>query len=92
MTSDTRGAIADLAVLGAVSVALYFVATTPPLRRVVWRALKYGAFTAAPALLRQEITRAWLESAPLESASGHHRTRAPSASQLTGAAKAELLP
>lgn len=63
MTSDARGAIADLAVLGAVSVALYFVATRPPLRRVVWRALKYGVGTAAPSLLRQEITRAWAESA-----------------------------
>jgi hypothetical protein len=63
MREDTRGAIADLAVLGAVSVALYFVATRPPLRRVVWRALKYGVLTAAPTLLRQEVTRAWAASA-----------------------------
>ena len=63
MTDDTRGAIADLAVLGVVSIALYFVATRPPLRRLVWRALKYGTFTAAPNLLRQEITRAWSASA-----------------------------
>ena len=62
MTEDTRGAIADLAVLGVVSVALYFVATKPELRRVVWRALKYGTLTAAPNLLQQEITRAWAAS------------------------------
>lgn len=68
MTDDTRGAIADLAVLGAVSVALYFVATKPALRRAVWHALKYGVGTAAPNLLRQEITRAWSESAPRHSA------------------------
>jgi hypothetical protein len=63
MTDDTRGAIADLAVLGAVAIALYFVATKPALRRVAWGALTYGALTAAPNLLREEITRAWSESA-----------------------------
>ncbi len=68
MTDDTRGAIADLAVVGAVSVALYFVATKPALRHVMWRALKYGVGTAAPNLLRQEIVRAWSESVPRRSA------------------------
>ena len=70
MTDDTRGAIADLAVVGVVSIALYFVATRPPLRRIVWRALKYGALTAAPNLLRQEITRAWNQSRIQKSESG----------------------
>jgi hypothetical protein len=68
MTDDTRGAIADLAAVAAVSVALYFVASKPALRRVVWRALKYGLGTAAPNLLRQEVTRAWSESAVRHSA------------------------
>jgi hypothetical protein len=68
MTEDTRGAIADLAAVAAVSVALYFVARDPALRRVVWRTLKYGALTAAPNLLRQEITRAWSDSAARHSA------------------------
>jgi hypothetical protein len=63
MTKDTRGAIADLAAVAAVSVALYFVARKPELRRVVWRALKYGVLTAAPNLVRQEVTKAWAASA-----------------------------
>ncbi len=63
MTDDTRGALTDLAVVAGVSVALYFVATRPALRRATWRALKYGLFTATPTLLQQEITRAWSLSA-----------------------------
>jgi hypothetical protein len=63
MSDATRGALADLAVLGGVSLALYFIATKPALRRVVWRAMKYGVLTAAPTVLRQEVTRAWSESA-----------------------------
>jgi hypothetical protein len=56
MTHETRGAIVDVAVVGAVSVALYFIGRDPALRRVVWRALKYGVGTAGPHLLKQEIT------------------------------------
>jgi hypothetical protein len=59
MTNDTRAAVADLAVVGAAAIAAYFVARNPPLRRAVWRALKYGALTAAPRVLWQETTRAW---------------------------------
>ena len=63
MTNDTRGAIADLAVIGVGAVAVFFIARNPPLRRAVWRALKYGVCTAAPRVLWQETTRAWSESA-----------------------------
>ena len=59
MTADTRGAIADVAALGAAAIAVYLIARNPPLRRGVARALKYGLFTAAPRLLWQETTRAW---------------------------------
>jgi hypothetical protein len=72
MTDDTRGAIADLAILGVAGVAVYIVATRPPLRRMAWRLVKYALFTAAPTYLWQETTRAWSESANLE-----HHTRNP---------------
>ena len=62
MTDDTRGAIADLAVIGVAAIAAYLVARNPPLRRAVWRALSYGVLSAAPQLLWQETTRAWNES------------------------------
>ena len=62
MTDDTRGAIADLAVIGVAAIAAYFVARNPPLRRAVWRALRYGVLNAAPNLLWRETTRAWNES------------------------------
>lgn len=64
MTDDTRGAIADLAVVGVAAIAIYFVARNRSLRRATWRAVKYGLFTAAPALLWQETRRAWEMSAP----------------------------
>jgi len=63
MTEDTRGALGDLAILGVAAVAVYFVARTPPLRRAAWQLLKYGLLTAGPAFLRQEVNRAWAESA-----------------------------
>jgi hypothetical protein len=63
MTDDTRGALADLALIGVAAVATYYVARTPSLRRAAWQLLKYGLFTAAPTFLWQETTRAWAESA-----------------------------
>jgi hypothetical protein len=75
MRDDTRGALADLAVAGAASIALYVLARNPPLRRAVWRALKYGVFTAAPTLLWQETTRAWaLSGTPDSTRSPEPRT------------------
>ena len=59
MTDDTRGALADLAFLAAATAGLYFVLSNPVLRRLAWRALKYGVGTAAPQLLWQETSRAW---------------------------------
>jgi hypothetical protein len=70
MTNDTRGAIADLAVLSAVSIAVYFLATKPGLRRAAGRLVRYGVLTVAPALLRQEVTRAWSLSAARDSGPG----------------------
>jgi hypothetical protein len=64
MTEETRGALADLALLGAAAVATYLVVKTPPLRRAIWPMLKYGLFTAVPTYLWQEVRRAWEESDP----------------------------
>ena len=63
MNDENRGAIADLAVVGVASMALYFVATRPALRRTMLHALTYGVFTAAPNLVWREVTRAWADSA-----------------------------
>ena len=70
MTDDTRGAIVDLALLGVAAAAVYVVVRTPSLRRAAVRLLKYGLFTAAPAYLWQETTRAWAESGTRIAASG----------------------
>jgi hypothetical protein len=59
MQDDHAQAIADLIVVGLGAVAAVYIFRTPPLRRAVWRALKYGVVTAAPRLLWQETTRAW---------------------------------
>jgi hypothetical protein len=42
---------------------VYYVAKTPALRRLAWKLIKYGVVTAGPVYLRQEVTRAWAESA-----------------------------
>jgi hypothetical protein len=63
MREDTRAAITDLAILGVAAVAVYYVAKTPALRRLAWKLIKYGVVTAGPVYLRQEVTRAWAESA-----------------------------
>jgi hypothetical protein len=59
MKDDHAQAIVDLIVVGLGAVAAVYLFRTPPLRRAVWRALKYGALSAAPRLLWQETTRAW---------------------------------
>lgn len=61
--SERAEALADLALVALGAVAAIYILRTPPLRRLAWRGLKYGLFTAAPALLWQETTRAWAESA-----------------------------
>lgn len=61
--SERSEALADLALVALGAVAAIYVLRTPPLRRLVWRGLKYGLFTAGPTLLWQETTRAWAESA-----------------------------
>jgi hypothetical protein len=63
MTDDHAQALVDLAVVAIGAVAAVYVLKTPSLRRGVWHALRYGLFSAAPALLWQETTRAWGESA-----------------------------
>ncbi|MGH2500851.1 MAG: hypothetical protein ACRDF0_12300 [Candidatus Limnocylindria bacterium] len=62
MGRDHAQALIDLAVVVLGVVAAVYVLKTPSLRRDVWRVLRYGLFTAAPALLWQETTRAWGET------------------------------
>jgi hypothetical protein len=63
MTDDQREALVDLVLVCLGAVAAFYVIKTPPLRRAAWRLLKYGLFTAAPAYVWEETTRAWSESA-----------------------------
>jgi hypothetical protein len=63
MKDDHAQALIDLIVVGLGAVAAVYVFRTPPLRRAVWRVMKYGVFTAAPRVLWQETTHAWSESA-----------------------------
>lgn len=56
---ETRAAIADFVVFGVAALAVFYVLRTPSLRRATWRLLKYTLFTAAPAYLWHETTRAW---------------------------------
>ena len=65
MTADDRAALVDLVALGFVGVAAYYVANRPPLRRAIWRLLKFGLLTVGPETVRHEIARAWAESARL---------------------------
>jgi hypothetical protein len=46
-------------VFGVAALAAFYVLRTPSLRRATWRLLKYTLFTAAPAYLWHETTRAW---------------------------------
>jgi len=62
MKDDHAQALVDLAVVAFGAVAAVYILRTPSLRRATWRALKHGLFTAAPALLWRETTRAWTDS------------------------------
>jgi hypothetical protein len=62
MKDDHAQALIDLAVVGLGAVAVVYIMRTPPLRRALSRALKYGLFTAAPNFVWQEVTKAWAES------------------------------
>lgn len=59
MKEDHAQAIVDLIVVGLGAVAVVYVMRTPPLRRAVWRAVKYLALTAGPRIVWQETTKAW---------------------------------
>jgi hypothetical protein len=67
MTDDQREALLDLALVGLGAVVALYIMRTPSLRRTTWRLLKYGLFTAAPAVVWQETTRAWAETAHVPS-------------------------
>jgi hypothetical protein len=65
MRDDHAQALMDLAMVAIGAVAVVYVVRTPSLRRVAWNLLKQSVFTAAPAMLWSETTRAWTESAKL---------------------------
>jgi hypothetical protein len=74
MTDDQARALRDLALVALGAVAAFYVIRTPSLRRPAWMLVKYG-FTAAPAYLWQETTRAWRDAG--ESRIGESRIKNP---------------
>jgi hypothetical protein len=63
----TRGAARTTAngVLAAAGLAAaYGVVTTPPLRRLAWRAARFWLWASVPAYLLRETRQAWMASGP----------------------------
>jgi hypothetical protein len=62
MTEESARKVANV-ILGAAAVgAVYVVATTPPLRRLVWRLARTALTGTLPAWIGKEVHDAWIES------------------------------
>jgi hypothetical protein len=63
MTRSTARTIANVALASAGLAAAYVVITTPPLRRLAFRAVRWWLGASVPVYLATEVHRAWVESA-----------------------------
>jgi hypothetical protein len=62
MTEETTRKIANV-ILGAAAVgAAFYIARTPPLRKVAWRLAVAAVTGTIPAWLAREVRDAWAES------------------------------
>jgi hypothetical protein len=62
MTDDNARRVANL-ILGVAALgAAYYVATTPPLRRLVWRLAVTAVTGTIPVWFAREVRDAWAES------------------------------
>jgi hypothetical protein len=62
MTEETTRKIANV-ILGAAALgATFYIARTPPLRRVAWRLAVAAVTGTIPAWLAREVRGAWAES------------------------------
>jgi len=62
MTRGTARTTANVVLAAAGLAAAYVVLTTPPLRRLAWRAARVWLGASVPAYLVAETRRAWLAS------------------------------
>lgn len=62
MTSDTARTAANVVLVSVGLAAAYVVITTPPLRRLAFRATRLWLGASIPAYLLEQATRAWVES------------------------------
>ena len=62
MTDETARKVANV-ILGAAALgAAFYIARTPPLRRVAWRLAVAAVTETIPAWLLREVREAWAES------------------------------
>ncbi len=62
MTSGAARTTANVVLAAAGLAAAYVVVTTPPLKRLVWRAARIWLGTSVPLYLAGETRRAWIAS------------------------------
>jgi len=55
---------ADVVLVTAGVAAAYVVLTTPPLRRLAFRGLRWWLGASVPVYLLNQVRQAWVESAP----------------------------
>ena len=63
MTSTTARTVANVVLVSAGVAAAYVVMTTPPLRRLAFRATRLWLGASVPVFLLDQTRRAWAESA-----------------------------
>jgi hypothetical protein len=57
-------AIARGALLAAAAGGVYLLLRSRPVRRLLWRSVRFAAFTWAPGLVATQVRHAWAQSAP----------------------------
>ena len=63
MTTGTARTVANVLLASAGLAAAYVILTTPPLRRLAFRATRLWLGASVPVYLVREMRRAWVESA-----------------------------
>jgi hypothetical protein len=63
MTSASARTVANVVLVSAGVAAAYVVMTTPPLRRLAFRATRLWLGASVPVYLLEQTRRAWVESA-----------------------------
>lgn len=63
MTNASARTVANVVLVSAGVAAAYVVMTTPPLRRLAFRATRLWLGASVPLYLLQQTRRAWVESA-----------------------------